>query len=447
MNSKDASLLLLGGLCYYLFAVLGMSIFSFHPSNITILWLPFGIGVILVHQFEKKALPVIFLASFWANYEGMVNQEVPYLLYLSVAAAADTLAAYLSSTLIKRYAQDHCHNVKVLLPFTLYGVLIPTFISGTIIAIDLAIGGYIPYTQICQLIILLMFSDGLGLFLLFPIYKHLDTLTYPTSAEWTSILFSLLAAFGVIWFAFEYRYLIFFLLPLLVMTAFRIRTNLLMPILLIVVIEIIALSTSHGTLFTATTPIGSIVMLMSYLITLLFVVVGVSLHNTELVTNIRLTCTDNLTQTNNLKAYKEHVAKLLSLFERHQIPFAIILFDIDDFKFINDTYGHRVGDIVLTDLASLIQKNIRTNDTLFRVGGEEFVILLSNTFLSEAKSVAEKLLAVIERDLNTIEGKCTTISIGVTQIHPNDTEDTLYRRVDALLYQSKHNGKNRITVL
>ncbi|MDO9304522.1 MAG: GGDEF domain-containing protein, partial [Sulfuricurvum sp.] len=102
-------------------------------------------------------------------------------------------------------------------------------------------------------------------------------------------------------------------------------------------------------------------------------------------------------------------------------------------------------DIVLTDMCSLIQKNIRTNDTLFRVGGEEFVILLPITSLSEAKDVADKLKTIIANDLTTIENRQITVSIGVVEVHSEDTEDSMYRRVDELLYRSKHNGKNMVT--
>jgi diguanylate cyclase (GGDEF)-like protein len=184
---------------------------------------------------------------------------------------------------------------------------------------------------------------------------------------------------------------------------------------------------------------------MTYLISLVFVVIGMSLHNAELIANIQLAHTDNLTQTKNVKAYKNEINKLISLYQRHQTVFSIILLDIDDFKSINDNYGHRVGDIVLTDMCSLIQKNIRTNDTLFRVGGEEFVILLPVTSLSEAKDVADKLKTIVANDLTTIENRQITVSIGVTEVHSEDTEDSMYRRVDELLYCSKHHGKNMVT--
>jgi diguanylate cyclase (GGDEF)-like protein len=219
-----------------------------------------------------------------------------------------------------------------------------------------------------------------------------------------------------------------------------------MSIMLVIVIEMIILSAEigHG-LFSIGTQIESILMIITYLVSLVFVIMGTSLHHSELITNINLTNTDNLTKVKNVKAYKERIDELLSLFERYNTPFSMMLFDIDNFKIINDTYGHRAGDAVLIEMSSLIQKNIRLTDTLFRVGGEEFVILCPNTTLYEAIDVAEKVRKVVESDLHTITNQRITISIGVSEVKISDAEDTLYRRVDGLMYRSKQNGKNRVT--
>jgi len=445
-NLKSFSALLFGTLIYYSVAIFGISLFSFEPSNITLLWLPFGIGVILIEKFGLKSLPFIFIGSYFANYPGMINETTPYILHTSIAAFADTLAPLLSFLLIRRYVNTRFDTVKVLLPFTFYGALIPTFISGIILSLNLAIGGYIDYDDLCRFIALLMFADGLGLLLLYPLYDTFNTLSTPTPKEIkTSLLYGILA-FILIWLSFYLHYLIFLVLPLLLITAFRIRTHMLMSIMLIIVIEMIIFSAEigHG-LFSIGTQIESILMLITYLVSLVFVIMGTSLHHSELITNINLTNTDNLTKVKNVKAYKERIDELLSLFERYNTPFSMMLFDIDNFKVINDTYGHRAGDAVLIEMSSLIQKNIRLTDTLFRVGGEEFVILCPNTTLYEAIDVAEKVRKVVESDLHTITNQRITISIGVSEVKIADAEDTLYRRVDGLMYRSKQNGKNRVT--
>lgn len=154
---------------------------------------------------------------------------------------------------------------------------------------------------------------------------------------------------------------------------------------------------------------------------------------------------DFLTNAKNRKAYKEKSEELLSLYKRYQTPFSIAIFDIDDFKYINDTYGHRVGDNVLVDIVKLVQSHMRENDLLYRIGGEEFTILFPQTSLDNAKIVIEKIRESIEKNLITITDQTITVSIGLVEVEPDDNEDLLYKRVDKLLYLSKENGKNRVS--
>ncbi|QOP41702.1 sensor domain-containing diguanylate cyclase [Sulfurimonas marina] len=159
----------------------------------------------------------------------------------------------------------------------------------------------------------------------------------------------------------------------------------------------------------------------------------------------RLVVTDYLTKAKNIRAYREKIVGLLSLYERYKTPFSMIIFDIDDFKAINDTYGHRMGDIVLIELTKLIQRNIRKNDYFFRIGGEEFILLLENTGLDKAEKFAQNLLVMVSNKLSVIKDHQITVSIGLTEVEPNDTEDSIYKRADTFLYKSKNNGKNQVS--
>ncbi len=160
----------------------------------------------------------------------------------------------------------------------------------------------------------------------------------------------------------------------------------------------------------------------------------------------KLTYIDFLTNAKNRKAYKEKIEELLSLYKRYQTPFSLAVFDIDDFKQINDTYGHRVGDNVLIDITKLIQSHIRENDFFFRIGGEEFALILSQTSLIDAQTVVEKIKRSIEKELKTIKDKTITVSVGLGEVNADDDEDVLYRRVDSLLYHSKASGKNQVSI-
>jgi len=177
-----------------------------------------------------------------------------------------------------------------------------------------------------------------------------------------------------------------------------------------------------------------------------FISIGVVIDITELyLTQQRLleqTYVDHLTKLNNRRSYNENIEKLISQYKRYKTPFSILMYDIDDFKNINDTYGHSVGDDVLVEMSKLIKSYIRDSDYIFRVGGEEFIILLTETQIDKAKLVAEKIRYSVENDLKTINDEKITISIGLTEVKENDTEDMIYVRVDELMYKSKNGGKN-----
>jgi diguanylate cyclase (GGDEF)-like protein len=152
---------------------------------------------------------------------------------------------------------------------------------------------------------------------------------------------------------------------------------------------------------------------------------------------------DPLTKIYNRKFYNEKISELLSSYKRYKQPFSYMIFDIDDFKKINDTYGHDIGDEVLKQLTKAISNHIRANDYFFRVGGEEFVILFSDTNLHQSLDVANKIKDLIFTDIDLIENRIT-ISVGLTQIDETDSVETIYKRADSLLYEAKHNGKNQV---
>ena len=128
---------------------------------------------------------------------------------------------------------------------------------------------------------------------------------------------------------------------------------------------------------------------------------------------------------------------------------SLIMFDIDSFKKVNDTYGHSEGDSVILALSNMIKNGIKKYTPYFsagRWGGEEFMILCPKTTVEEAARIAE----IIREDFASLSfekaGHCT-ISLGVTQYNKNESADDLCNRVDEALYQSKASGKNKVTTL
>ncbi len=153
--------------------------------------------------------------------------------------------------------------------------------------------------------------------------------------------------------------------------------------------------------------------------------------------------TDPLTQLHNRKAYYEKVHELLALYKRYNTPFALVMFDIDYFKAVNDEYGHHAGDQVLINLGEALQTLIRQTDFSYRMGGEEFAILLTNTQLNSAVTFAEKIRTHIQDNIQVKKKKSITISLGVAMSQPDDTEGSLYKRADKRLYRAKQLGRNQ----
>jgi len=134
--------------------------------------------------------------------------------------------------------------------------------------------------------------------------------------------------------------------------------------------------------------------------------------------------------------------------ERYGRIFSLLMIDVDDFKGINDKFGHQVGDNVLFQIGNLIKKNIRSSDIPVRYGGDEFVVLMPETDINSAKKVAEKFADKMSKVIfkKKDEEFKVTFSIGLTCVRKDDTLDSIMERVDAALYSSKRSGKNSITV-
>jgi diguanylate cyclase (GGDEF)-like protein/PAS domain S-box-containing protein len=153
--------------------------------------------------------------------------------------------------------------------------------------------------------------------------------------------------------------------------------------------------------------------------------------------------TDALTGIYNRIKFNTSLTMEMARSERYQSPLSLILFDIDHFKNVNDTYGHSAGDNVLKRLAKRIQASIRETDIFARWGGEEFVILAPGLFIMEAVQLAEKLRRNIE-ELYFIKPQKITLSFGVAAFKKGDSSTVLINRADEALYRAKENGRNQV---
>jgi len=159
----------------------------------------------------------------------------------------------------------------------------------------------------------------------------------------------------------------------------------------------------------------------------------------------KLATTDTLTGIANRRRFNLALDAELLRADRHDIPLAIILMDIDHFKRINDTYGHPTGDSVLVEFARVVEANIRASDLFARWGGEEFIIMAPHVEGESARVLAEKLRESVAQFPFTEVGT-TTCSIGATTYRAGESEQELLARVDVALYQAKQNGRNRVVM-
>ncbi|WP_228568368.1 sensor domain-containing diguanylate cyclase [Campylobacter sputorum] len=132
------------------------------------------------------------------------------------------------------------------------------------------------------------------------------------------------------------------------------------------------------------------------------------------------------------------------LFEEQNIDFCVLMADLDFFKKVNDTYGHKVGDEILIKFAKILNNSCRKNDICIRYRGEEFLIILPEVTLEKAQKVADRILKNTEKQLLLPDNKPITTSIGLTSYRKNDNIDQCLIRVDELLYEAKNKGRNRI---
>jgi two-component system cell cycle response regulator len=165
--------------------------------------------------------------------------------------------------------------------------------------------------------------------------------------------------------------------------------------------------------------------------------------------SVEMAMTDQLTGLYNRRYMARHLETLLSGVAETGKTLAFLVIDVDHFKRVNDSYGHDVGDEVLREFARRIAANIRGHDLACRFGGEEFVVIMPETDVQVATTVAERLRASVECapfPVSRAPGSLTiTVSIGIAGAEgPHDTADALLRRADQALYRAKHTGRNRV---
>ena len=164
----------------------------------------------------------------------------------------------------------------------------------------------------------------------------------------------------------------------------------------------------------------------------------------------KLAVTDGLTKLYNSRSFYSQLETEVDRFNRYKHPLSLLLLDLDHFKEYNDNYGHLEGDKVLVRFSQIIKSCLRTNDSAYRYGGEEFTVILPVTSGAEAKTVAQRIRSALEAEQFSPENEedvRITISIGVTEYQHKEELSTFIQRADKAMYLSKQNGRNKVTMI
>lgn len=163
----------------------------------------------------------------------------------------------------------------------------------------------------------------------------------------------------------------------------------------------------------------------------------------------RLTIEDSLTGLNNSRYFFQQLDKEIERSDRYFHPLSLIFIDIDKFKRINDTYGHMIGDKVLSLIAKKIESCLRTNDTAYRFAGDEFTIILPETASGKAKVVADRILAKFVDEPIVVNGKSMpkiSVSIGIAEHQRNEETQQFVHRADVTMYWAKGESGNIVAI-
>ncbi len=161
-----------------------------------------------------------------------------------------------------------------------------------------------------------------------------------------------------------------------------------------------------------------------------------------------LAITDDLTKLYNSRHFYSQLDNEINRYKRYQRSLSLLLIDVDHFKEFNDTYGHLEGDKILHKIARLITSCLRTMDTAYRYGGEEFTVILPETTCDAAMAVSERINEVVKNDLFIDDDKKDmSVSIGVTEYLPGELVSDFVRRADKAMYMAKEGGRNRTSLL
>ena len=185
----------------------------------------------------------------------------------------------------------------------------------------------------------------------------------------------------------------------------------------------------------------STTIIITILVTSAFAFAFALITNRQREQLLNLATKDSLTGAGNRRALDTKLAELVNSFKRNNETSSIILLDLDHFKRVNDKYGHAAGDQILKSLTEIVNLRIRVTDSLYRIGGEEFVVVLDGQDLHRAAHLAEQLRTLVDAN-ELVPDQSVTISLGVAELKAGESPNDWLHRADEALYRAKDAGRN-----
>lgn len=447
---------LVAAVLYYALARLGTAILSLQPSNISLLWLPSGLALVMCLRWGAKAIPFIVAASVAANYPALSEHRNAWL-HVTVSACADGFAGWLAMQVLRRVLPLGLERSRDLLPFGVWVCMLPNLVSALLIAVNMALGGYITGAAFPAFLGVMFLGDCLGTLLVFPVYQGWIQ-RQKLDAEQLRWLFATVVAIACIFVAAVLgpSGLIFFVGPALLLLGFHARLLTFSSVSAVTVAALVAMTAMDMGPFLAADPAHTHLRLTSFAFSSALMALGVGLQHQELnQSELSSQVWQNAAQQDALTGLSNRRAFLPLLEREHQQalrtgrPYTLAALDLDHFKRVNDTCGHAAGDEVLKAFARLMRTHCRAVDTVARVGGEEFAILLPDCSLHDAAAVLERMRAAQENACLVLGGReiTVTMSTGVASFQGDGLSAAeVFVLADKALYRAKASGRNCIVV-
>jgi len=456
-------------LLYVLTARLGQSL-AIEPGNVTPVWIPSGLMIALALKRGPQIWLGVFLGAFFGNAWAYFTLSS---LTTSIAAIfagvmngiGDVFSTALMASIILHYTQSSYPftSLKNFSIFILFSVFIGSFISALFGVSGLYIFGFLPASKYFDVFSTWFIGDGVGALIMGPLIlawlqpKRKTKINELATLAALVLISSFSTAFIFDLFTVDkwMVYLGTLLLPALLFICVSYEQKFVFTVQAIVsVVSVYATSNNLGPFVHSSTNIAllQLQVFIAIFSLIIYVIALISNEKERLKDKLfdqkqkleALYRLDALTGIWNRYRIKEFIDFELSRFKRVHQPFGIMMLDIDNFKKINDTYGHPLGDKVLVKLCQEISTHIRDSDLFGRWGGEEFLVVIPNNTKDTIMEFAEKIRSLVE--LIEFDNQIKmTVSIGVTINQANDTELQIIDRVDAALYESKQSQKNCTT--